>query len=407
MSVGFALAALGLVWLGLVSSAQAQESTDRTVWSIDLEVGAPESVLPGYPFEYTYQVTNLGTIPLYDVVLTIPDWPETFFLPDLAPGESVRGAFNHTLGWGGQNSATFTATAESVMGSVSDSETVTTWGFNIYVDPYLIGEEDVDRDLITSGGMVTAVVSIKNASLRSVPIQVEIPYDFPILSWRRNGQSSGITGSWHNWGGKMIFEGEVVCHLTGYSCNRWGWDSVWVEFQTIGPGVAVFGTTVAEDGYVWPTPPVTLTVEPAPRPEVRIHVEASEEVQVGETLTYTASVFNAGNVPLTEVSLKFGVVEIGWREEVWPVDGFQTVFTYTPNVPTVLVAPFSVATAEGVTATTTATTVVRANNPSSIILTNFRAGGQGPEEVPLWVWILLLAVVLLAIILVLVVACYA
>jgi uncharacterized repeat protein (TIGR01451 family) len=284
-----------------IDGAEVQATDDASVFVngtpeiIIVKTAIPGSLQYGGTIQYTYEVTNTGQEALDDI--TVSDdklGPITMPATSLAPGESMTGTAFYT-------------TTEGDIGDLINIATVT--GYSV-IDDAMVNDTDTET-VIVSEIPVPSIYIDKVATPTSVYVGDTITYTYTVTN-----------------------TGDVTLYDVSVSDNKLG--AITLLDTTLDPeesttGTAIHVATAIEIGelvnvataYGYPPEQSTpvqaqdeANVTVSARPEASISIDkvaAPASVYVGETVTYTYTVTNTGDVILNNVSVtddKLGVVTL-------------------------------------------------------------------------------------------------
>ncbi|WHT19325.1 hypothetical protein N8J89_40635 [Crossiella sp. CA-258035] len=235
------------------------------------KTAAPETVRQGDTVTFTIKVTNTGDAALTKVTVTDPATPACArTLPDLAPGAGQT--YTCTYGAGAEdlvNTATVTGT-DPTGREVTDSDDATV----DVVHPAIEVSKSADKDTVREGDQVTFTVTVKNTG--DVPLTNVVVSD-PAAPDCATTVPRLAVGAEHR----------VVCTVTAPADD-------FVNTAT-GTGTPPVGPPVTDDG----TAKVTVL-----HPGVNIAKEVQGgPFRTGDTVTFTITVTNTGDAPLTAVTV--------------------------------------------------------------------------------------------------------
>ncbi|MGO2559315.1 DUF7507 domain-containing protein [Brachybacterium sp.] len=338
--------------------------------SIDLEKTAQladgASGFTGDTVEYSFEVTNSGPVTLTDVALSdeleglseisFGDWPDAEAAGTLQPGQSVTATATYTLTQADVNAGQVenTATANGTPPSggpveAADSATVPVQGTpqislqkngTLAADAEGVAGDTIEYDFTVSNG--------GNVTLTDVDLSDEL-----------EGLSEITFGQWPGEPGTLQ-PGESVTASATYTLTQGDVDAGAVDNTATTTGTPPVGDPVESADSV--NVPITGDPQIALAKTGLLDVEA--EGVAGDTVTYSFTVRNTGNVTLGEVSISDelpGLSEIGYGE--WP----GATGTLAPGQEVTATATYAITQADvdasGVENTATATGVPPAGEP--------------------------------------------
>ncbi|SDS45678.1 conserved repeat domain-containing protein [Paenibacillaceae bacterium GAS479] len=282
--------------------APIQSSATVTVQaapSISLEKSvSPTTAFNGDTVTYTFIVTNTGNVPLTGIMLMDPTLGISLNIPDLDPGDSNTGMIPFVVPMDAlvsiMNTATVTGDASGTIVQAQGTATLT-------VNPLFEFTKTVDQSNANPGDTVTFLITINYFGTE--PIFVEL--DDELLDLH------GI--------GFILSSGGIAT------------DSSTFVIPNLPGGTVITNTATLTGSGVMEEASATVTVNSVPGISI-LKTADTASAAPGDTVTYTITVQNTGNVALPDVTVMDPLLRISTPPTPIAIGGSQVV-TGTFTIP--------------------------------------------------------------------------
>lgn len=263
--------------------------------------------------EYTFEITNLGNVTLQDVALSDPmpgmsepviTWPGAEGV--LVPGESAHATATYTVTQAdidrGRIDNTATAVGTPPTGAPvddDDSHRVTSTAV-----PHLTTTKSSTSVVSRAGDLVIYTVTVANdGAVTLEDVTIDDPLD-------------GLSPFDYDWPGAtgVLAPGQSVTATAQYRATQADVDAGQIVNTATGTGRSTTGVDLADDDTV------TLVIEPQPALDLvkRGAFAPGERGEAGDTIIYTFTVENTGNVTLTGVGIVDELPGVSALQYTWP-----------------------------------------------------------------------------------------
>ena len=284
---------------------------------IDLIKGSVQATYAavGDVVEYTFEAINTGNVTLHDVEITdlmdgLSDltvtWPAAEGV--LVPGESATATATYTVTQedidNGRIDNRATVTADPPTGpGVDDEDTHRVVSAAV---PHLTTTKTADGAIARAGDVITYTVTVLNdgaVTLHDVAIADPL---------------EGLSSLTYEWPGVegILAPGDSVTATATYRVTQADVDAGQVHNTATGTGHTQTGVDLSDDDSV------TVPIDPTPSLDLvkRGAYAPGQRGEAGDTITYTFTVENTGNVTLSSVSIADQLVGLSAISYIWPGD---------------------------------------------------------------------------------------